>query len=138
MTTILQVVQAVQDQMLAVTGIKNAPDYVPENAGAYPLVITYPERGTVLAGSPAGVKRGLHNIVIEVHVKAADLGSALRVLMPLFDNITDKLCKDTTLGGVVSTFGGIEYTLGALGLGGVNTVGWRFTLLDVKVDNILT
>ena len=59
--------------------------------------------------------------------------------MPYWEAIPDALWGDPTLGGTVSTIGTISSTgLIALNYNGVETVAFRYTLQNVKIETAIT
>src|SRR3989304_9592417 len=55
----------------SLSGINLAPTDPPESADDFPFVVGYPGDGEWIE-TPAGLKTGLHNIIIELHVARKD------------------------------------------------------------------
>jgi hypothetical protein len=125
-------VSAVATIVRGVSGVRGAPAAVPEDIAAYPFAVTYASGGVWEFG-PAGDKKGLHSVTVELHVARKELPRDVAKAMPFGDTIPNALMRDPTLGGTASTFGRIRYSFGPLGWGGMDTIGFRFVLEDIKV-----
>lgn len=139
--TVLAVVQAVQDLVADVTGIRVAPDYAPDALNVFPASVAYPESGVYDLGRPMGDKQGLHTIVVEIHVLSADLPKAIQASIGYIETVTNALMADPTLTGSCQTYGRISYTYGPMAWGtgqnAVATFGPRFVIEDVKIHTAL-
>jgi len=135
---------AVVAKVAAVTGIKQAPNYPTEKIGIFPYAAVYPGSGTHAGGTASGSgnyvgeRLSLYDIIVEIHIARKDLPHDLQAAYPFADSVPDALLKDPTLSGTVDTIGEIEQMFGALGWGGGggsdggDTIGYRFTIHDVK------
>jgi len=135
-------IEAIQDAVLTVAGIKNAPDYAPDSVSNYPFVIAYPDNGVWKWGT-AGAKTGLHNVTVELHVSRNDLTFALKELDLYVETVPDAIMSDATLAGTVDTFGGdeeiaITYQYTAFEYAGVKTVGISFTVHNIKIRSAIS
>ena len=132
-------VLAAQAIVRAVSGILAAPDYPPEQMGNsyFPFVVAYPGDGTHAFGVP-GERLFLGQIVVEVHVARKDLPNAVQGVIEFGDTIPAALMADSTLVGVVDTFGSVDQTFGELNWGDTQTLGYRFTMQDVKIRTDLS
>jgi hypothetical protein len=119
-----------------VSGIRAAPEYPTEDINIFPFAMAYSGGGTWEFGAGGGMK-GLHTIVLEVHVARKDLPRDTKVLMVFSDSVPRALLSDPTLGGHISTFGMIRYTFGQLGWAGTQTLGFRFYIENVKMEAAL-
>ena len=129
---ILSAIQAVQDLMIAVTGIKSAPDY-PES-GIMPIVITHLGTGTITPGNPAGGRTELNNIVSELHINdAGSLSGAFQTLETLHPLIVAALVADTTFSGTIQTYDVLTFVTARSNLDGVNTLARMYTLNNCKI-----
>lgn len=126
----------VQEIAGAVDGIRAAPEYVPEEINVFPFLVCYAGNGSY-DFAPAGVMKGLHNIILELHVARKDLPRDVEKAMKYADNIPLAIMDDPTLGGTVSTIGVITYTFGMLGYGTTETIGFRFMIQNVKVQTTI-
>jgi len=123
------------NEIQTIPGIRSAPEEPPESTELYPFVVTYPGTGTYHQG-PAVVLTGLHDITIELHVARRDLPRNYTTVLDLIDQIPYELQKLLNAGGysTIKTFGDIEYTFGAMSWGGVDTIGVRYTITQVKTQ----
>ena len=126
------VIDEVQAICRTVSGIKGAPSYAPEQINLYPFAVAYPGDGEVEFGA-LGEMKALHNVIVEVHVARKDLPVDLQRVSGFVDSIPAALMDDPTLGGSCDTFQSIRYRFSQLGWGGVETIGYRFTVVNVKV-----
>src|SRR5512139_3347037 len=128
--TLQAAIAKIQDIAGAVSGIRAAPEYLPETINIYPFLVCYAGSGSY-EYAPAGVMKGLHNIILELHIARKDLPRDTEKAMPYADSIPLAIFHDPTLGGTVSTFGRISYTFGGMQYGDQMTLGFRFTLEGV-------
>jgi hypothetical protein len=133
MSDVDDVIKGIMDIVGAVSGIRAAPDYPPESINVFPFAVCYPGTGRIII-EPAGVMKGLHEIVLEIHVARKDLSRDVQAAIPFVDSIPLALCGDVTFGGTTSTWGAIRYQFMPLGWNGVETIGWRFWIESVKVQ----
>lgn len=129
--------EAVQQIVGALPGIRQAPELPPEQANAYPFLVCYPADGR-WEGGPAGAKKGLHTLVLELHVQRVDLPRAVGAALAYAEAIPNALLADPTLRGTVSTFGAIQYQFGPLRYGDKDTLGFRFRITDIKQQSAVT
>lgn len=115
----------------AVPGTKSAPTRPPEQAGGYPFVVAY-EREAETLFEGAGFGHDLVTIYLEIHLSRVMLASAVQKAAQYREAVLAGIMADPTLGGSVASLRGLRRTFGALGWGGVVTVGYRFEV-DVKV-----
>ena len=127
----------VQDLMEQIEGIRAHPDYPPEQLNVFPFAVAYSGGGLWEFG-PGGTRKGLHTIVLEIHVARKDLPRDTQAAMAFSDTVPNVLLANPTLGGNVSTFGQIRYTFGPLGWGGEVTYGFRFFIENVKMETAIT
>ena len=114
-------------------GIRAAPDYAPDKLTVFPFALAYAKMG-VFEVAPIGYGKGLHTVVVEVHVARKDLPRDIQAAMAFSDAIPLALLADTTLGGVVSTFGRVRYEFGPMAWGGMETLGFRFFIEEIKLQ----
>jgi hypothetical protein len=133
MATIQDAITAIQGVVGGVSGIRAAPDYPPEDLSLYPFAVAFARSGSFEA-APVGSGKGLHTIVVEVHVGRSDLARDIKAAMPYGDSVPLALLADTTVGGVVSTFARVRYEFGPMAYGGLATIGWRFFVEGVKIQ----
>ncbi len=120
------------------TGMREALAVPPEQINAFPAAMCYPATGEFRAG-PLGMMRGLHSLVVEIHVARVDLPRDIALALPFGEMLAAAVLADPRLGGTVDTVRadeGLSYTFGALAWGGQATVGWRITI-PVKIQTTL-
>jgi len=115
----------------AVPGTKQAPAVPPETASGFPFVVAYERTGETLFEG-AGFGHDLVTIYLEVHLSRVMLAAAIEKAAVYRNAVLAGIMADPTLGGSVAALRGLRRTFGALGWGGVVTVGHRFEV-DVKV-----
>jgi len=131
-------INAIQDVILTVSGIRAAPDYAPDNMSHYPFVMTYPNNGIFKSDTGAGTIRGIHQITVELHVSDNKMPQSLKQIDKYIEAIPKAIMDDPTLGGAVATIGGddvepIAYQYSIFTYAGVQTIGIEFTIQDVKI-----
>lgn len=132
MSSIQDAIDAINVILSAVPGIRAVPNDPPENMNVFPFAVVYPSSGTWEQGVP-GERLGLCSLVVELHVTRRDLPTAVQQALTFADTVPDALMADPTLAASVSTYGPIEWTFGPLAWGDVPTIGWRYTLTEVKI-----
>lgn len=128
-------IEWVQDQALSLPGIRQgaAPDYMEEKAAKFPFWATWAGEGAWNSESE-GMTKGLLSIRVELHVERKHLPSAVKEAMKYVEAFPKLILADATLGGTVSTSGEIQFSgLVPLGYAGVETIGFRWTIRDVKI-----
>jgi hypothetical protein len=133
MATLQDAINAIQDVVGGVSGIRSAPDYAPDQLSTFPFALAFARTGTFEVG-PVGMGKGLHTIVVEVHVARKDLPRDIQAAMAFSDAVPLALLADTTLGGVVSTFTNIRYEFGPMLWGKLETLGFRFYVEGIKLQ----
>ena len=127
----------VQNTVAGLTGIRAAPHEPPESLNVYPFCVAYAGSGSWEYG-PMGDKKGIQNIVLELHVARKDLARDIAAAMAYCESIPNAIMADPTLGGTVNTISGpIVYTFGALSWAGTDTLGFRWTI-PVKLQSAIT
>jgi hypothetical protein len=129
---ILSIAQIVR----GISGIREAPDYPPEQMADFPFAVVYPgdgrHMGHALAGA-VGLKKWVGSVIVEIHVGRRDLPSTVASLLDFADSVPNALLADPTLGGKCDTFGEIKQSFGELGWGDTPTIGFRFVISDIKI-----
>jgi hypothetical protein len=120
-------------------GIRHAPAEPPESMNQFPFAVAYPGSGT---WSHAGNwKRGLHTIILELHINRADLPGDVRTALRYSESVPDIIMSNPRLGGTVDhilTTPDTPLTYEFLGMtwGSVETVGYRWRL-TVKMQSAI-
>ncbi len=142
MATLATVIDQVQAYMRTLSGIRAAPDEMPERVNVFPFVIARPGDGTWEFGAD-GTKKGLHNIVVELHVARKDLPRDIATALPYCDSVPNllmnKLLNDNKWNGTIDTFRDITYRFTVWEWSPeLKTIGFEFTIHDVKVQSTIT
>lgn len=139
MATLQQVIDQIQTQVRAVTGIRKAPDEPPEQLNYFPFAVCYARTGELRIGPP-DLLHGVHEIWLEIHVARKDLARDVTAVMPYGDSVPDAIFGAYADGTftTMDAMGNIAYSFGPMAWGGVDTIGWRFRLQGVKVQNAIS
>ena len=131
MTTIDDVVGIFAGVGQAISTIKSAPDYPPNQAGAFPFWVVYPGNFTSTQG-PQGSMTTLWDIVCQLHVgdKAA-LSSEVEFLLDYPETIMEALFEACNTNLLAQ--GEIQGTFGPLKWGDIDTIGFTWTIKQVKI-----
>ncbi len=135
------IIQA-QRYIRSLDGVKEAPDYPPEAPNVYPFVIGRPGTGR-WQFNPDGSKRGLHTIILELHVSRNNLPTDMERVMPFVDSLPDllmsKLLNDSKWKGTIDTFDDISYRPMFWDWGNnVKTIGVEFSVNGVKMQSAIS
>lgn len=136
--TVQDAVKDIAGVVRALAGIKQAPDYALDQINTFPFALVYPRVGT-FETAPIEVQTGLHTIVIEIHVEKKLLPNDIKRVIAYVDSVPaalHKALKDGTF-STVQTWETIRYEFGALGWGGMDTMGVRFYIERVKVQAVI-
>lgn len=120
------VVAYIQATVGAVEGIRLAPAYPPEQANVYPFAVCYPGSGSWTRMS--GWKKAMHTVNLEIHWPRKDLYRDVERAVEYAETIPNDLLSDPTLGGNCETITDMSYSFGAMTYGGVDTIGWRYSI----------
>ena len=134
MATLAQVIERVATVVASVPGIRSAPIAPPEQMNVFPFGVVFPADGDNTFGTP-GERLALDAIAVELHVARKDLPRDVQGALPFVDSIPDALMSDmvnTQWANTIDTFESISWTFGPLGWGGMDTLGFRFTVSGVK------
>ena len=137
MGTQLQIIQAVMDIVGAVSGIREAPDYPPEQLGDFPFAVAFPGEGTHSFGV-VGERKFLGNVVLEIHVSRVALPIAVENSIGFGDTIPNALLASPTLNGAADVFESVVQTFGELNWGDTQTLGFRFIVTNIKARTNIT
>jgi len=135
-----QIVSKVQSYIGAISGMRSAPASPPDQPKMYPFSLVYPGEGE-WSMEPISWKKGLHSIVIEIHVQRRDLPRDFESVVGFCESIPNALFRELVADkwdGTVDTIGTISYVFGVLGYGGMDTIGFKFTVNGVKAQSALT
>lgn len=127
-------IQEIQVLMRELPGVRAAPNEPPDQLTAFPFVVCYVDTGVFRVNTPEDL-RGLHNLIIEIHVAYQSLPVAYAQAIRFIEAVPRKLMeglRDNRLPSL-DTFGEISYTFRALAWGGVATLGCQFVIQNTKV-----
>jgi len=134
MADLSAVIAQVATTLAGVSGIRKAPVNPEEQMNVFPFAVVYPLEGVSTFGTP-GERLALDSIVIEVHVARKDLPRDVATSLPFADSVPAALMSDMTAtqwAGTIDTYEAINWTFTALGWGGIETLGFRFTISGIK------
>ena len=137
--TVVDALREIQAEVASIPGIRRAPQYIEDGAPPFPFVFAYPINGD-LKYAPARTMTGLHNIVLEFHVARKDLARDVEKAFPYIDSIPKKIMQalQERRFSTINTFGGTEtnisYEFGPLAWAGQETIGFIFTINNVKLQ----
>lgn len=132
-------IEDVANTVAAISGIRSAPVYVPEDTSVFPFVAVYAGAGEFRTGEPAGLMKYLGSIVVDLHLARKDLPRDVERVMTYHESIPNDILEDTTLGGHCTGSGPLSCSgLIAMSYGGIETIGLRYTLQNVKIQAAFT
>lgn len=136
------VLQEISTTLGSISGISLAPVYVPEEAKQFPIAIVYFGQGGIQQQGPPELRTALHPIMIELHVSLQNAGleRAVEQATPYVDSIPNALFKALKDGewSTIQTFERIEDSFGEMVYGNLLTMGWLFTMINVKTQTEIT
>lgn len=138
--SVQQIVSKVQSYISGLSGMRSAPASPPDQAKMFPFSLVYPGEGEWTM-EPVGWKKALHSIVIEIHVQRRDLPRDFESVVGFCESVPNVLFKELVADkwdATVDTIGPITYIFGVLGYGGIDTIGFKFTVTGVKAQSALT
>ena len=131
-------IEQVRTIVRGITGIRSAPAGVPDNDhGIYPFFVAWNGGGEV-GTMDDGWQIGLWNIVGQLHFSRADLYRTEAYSSTFPALIVDTLLarSNYNLGGYCETFGKVSVSnFKPLVWGDVQTLGYEFTIQDVKIQD---
>jgi len=138
MATLQKAIDQIQTEVGAISGIRAAPDEPPDQISVYPFAVCFADNGTYDIGPPE-VMTGLHTITLELHIARKDLTRDVQKAMVYAKSIPNAIYKGFTDGNLaaIATLSTIRYEFGALGWGGIDTLGFRFFIEGVKTQDAI-
>jgi hypothetical protein len=142
MSSAQNVIAEVMQIIGRLSGIKGAPDFPPEDSAKFPFAIAYEGPGTYewgTAGGDYGEMKAMLSVIVELHVARIDLPKDVQKASYYSDAIpnaimkgirTDRLNGTMDANSAISTSGLIGMAFGSREL---NTLGFRFTIEDIKI-----
>lgn len=136
-----EAIDQVQTYIRAISGIRAATNVPPDQINIFPFVVCFPFQG-VYEISPALVKKGLHTIIIDIHMARRDLARDVEAVDEYIETIVNtlmsKLINDNRWNNKISTFDRIRYEFKEFKYGGQPTIGYRIFVEGVKQENAVT
>ena len=130
-------ISQVRKIVAAIDGIRAAPDGVPDSAkGIYPFFVCWNGGGETRKNDNS-FQTGLWTIVAQLHFSRSDLYRAEAFASPFPAKIVNELLSKTNynLDSNCETFGPVTVgRFGPLMWGDVPTVGFEFTISNVKIN----
>jgi hypothetical protein len=139
MATLQAVVKAIQSEVGALSGIRAAPEYMPEAPNVFPFAQAFVESGSYIQRQ--GTMVGTHSVVVAVHVARKDLPRDIEKAMEYAKSVPNAIIdamRKSNLGSTVSHFGNITYTFGPLQWGDVGTLGFRFVVEEIRTEDAIS
>lgn len=136
LSTIKAVVDAIQDKMATITGIKSAPDYPTEQVSDFPFVTTYPGKLDNAHTNSPDQFNATWNVNVEFHLARKNLPSEVQTALEFSETMLNALFKCLKDGNVAH--GGVEGDFTEMAWGDVQTIGYRFVVKKVKVQTPIT
>jgi len=141
------VINAIQDCIGNVSGIKAAPDYPPEDMSVFPFSAAFEGGGTwewYTSDETYGSKRALLTVIVEIHLARIDLPNDAMKAAYFSESIPNAILKGVRLnrlGGTVSAVGKIDSS-GLIpmswGSEAKNTIGYRFIVSGINIKSDIT
>ena len=135
--TIQDVVANIQTTIDALSGVRSAPNYPPNQISTSLTAITYPASGVIGAQSSGWMKE-LHTVNIDLITPVQDLTRDLTLLNPFLRSIPNALIKAPTFGGNAETFDSVSYSYIVIEDGGIQYRGYRFVISGIKITPVTT
>ncbi len=111
LTTLSQVVAALQDIAGAVSGVRSAPDTPPEQVPPLTVIaICRPDAGTFAYADAGSTLSGLHTLQLLVIKARVNLRTDDAIMLPLGDAVAKAILADPTLGGLAVLVQEVRYT----------------------------
>jgi hypothetical protein len=130
MATLQDAVKAIQNEVLSIAGIKDAPQYPPEQITDFPFAVCYARDGTWEWVSFGSVQ-GAASLVVELHVARKDLPHDIEKAMAFSDSVPEAIMGNDRLSDCGYELNGpISWTFGPMSWGSLedNTLGFRWVI----------
>jgi hypothetical protein len=139
MSGLTDIIGDIQLRLKALPGMGDVPFYPQEDAAKFPHITIYPGASQWTFG-PAGDKKILYNIVVELHVSRKNLPDDAKSVYRYVEIVPNALMSSNETDTLANTaFSGISFSgLISMGYGGSDTLGFRWTLQDVKLITAIT
>lgn len=120
----------VQAAVAAISGVKFAPEYPPENASDFPFVVVYPDAFEGTINTPEDYKM-LYDVRVELHIARKDLPTDVETLIPFAESGPKAI-----FGALVDNayaFERMDGTFGVLAWQEQTTIGYVWTIRRAKI-----
>jgi hypothetical protein len=135
--------------MGGLSGIKAAPDYLPESVSGYPFIVAYEGQGEWTwhaSASSYGEFKWVGSVVIELHIARKDMPRDVQQAVYYSRRIPEALWKKgiDKAGVTFNTMAGPILSSGLIGMefntvkGVGQTVGYRYTIQGIKARTEIT
>ena len=128
-TSLRGAIDAVQDAVGAVSGIRKAPDNPPDTFNVFPCAACYPHTGYYDVDL---MKTAHHDLRLLILVARKDMDRDVKKTVPYGDSIRDALWDAHRTDRTIDITGRVSYGYGDVTWGGLLCVGWAFTIEGVK------
>ena len=137
LTTIDEILDAIHAVVLTLPGMKQVPRELPEQINDFPFPIVIPQGE--YKWSAKQFITGLHNPVVEIHTARIDMPFDDRRMRGYPNILAKALFNDPTMGAVFNSgaiMGPISYTFSLLTYFSQQTIGWQFTIQNIKSQGV--
>ena len=137
MATLQDVVSEIQTAVGAVSGIRAAPEYMPEQTVTFPFSQAYVVSGEYERRKTTMV--GTHSIVVAIHVARKNMPSDIEAVMRFAKSVPNAIWGTVDMAGTsISYITNITYTFGELFFGDVQTIGFRFVVEGIRTEDTIS
>lgn len=130
MATLAGLLGDIQAAVKAISGVKYAPAYPPENASDFPFVVVYPDVFEAWVNTPEDY-RMLYDVRVELHIARKDLPSDVATLLP-YAEAGPKAIIGALVDGAYA-FERLDGSFGALAWQEQTTIGYVWIIRRVKI-----
>lgn len=136
--TAVDAVESIAAKIATVNGLSATPAYPPESMGETTFAIVFVLEGRMDSAN-AGASETFLNIAVDVLTVRNDLAEDMARLVPFLNSVPTALLEEVRDAGnrfedVIETFSGLVFEyLPSVDYGGVQMVGYRFVLQNVKL-----
>lgn len=117
-----------------ISGIKSAPEKLPESEDAFPFVAVHAHRGEFIQ-APNRVLTGLHDYMLEIHVQRMDIGADYDAVETLLQDVAYRMNQKLNAGAfaAIQTWQRITYFVTQSNWGGDDTLAAVLIFEETKV-----
>lgn len=140
MATLAGAVEEVQTAIRTyVPGVQQVPETIADNAAAWPFVIAYPASGN---SSWRSQTHRIENftLIVELHITAMQEETAVNMQEAMsYHETVPAAIKTAEIAGELSnvdSLGNMDWTFGAMDIGGVDTIGFRWNINNVIIHQV--